>query len=120
MQLEHNTEEADRLREQLEYKDINIQELKNQILQLTFDKDSQIKQLSDEVASLRDEGDQLKITHQREIEKYVKGFDDVILKLKAKGDQKKKKLKEYKKIVVERIREMEEKFQQEKEELIRA
>ena len=46
--------------------------------------------------SLRTESEELRESHQRQVEKMVSDFDDIAMRLKAKLDEKKQEIKDFK------------------------
>lgn len=59
------------------------------------DFEDKIESLSTELNRARQENEDLKEQHERDIKGMTKQFDQIAKRLKEKGDKKKKKLKDY-------------------------
>ena len=73
----------------MRYLEIKNQELQNEILQIGEESKKKLRHQEEEILSLRQQEDNLKASHKREIEKLNGDFDEVVMRMKAKYEEKK-------------------------------
>jgi len=93
MQLDIQQEETEKLREALRYHEIENQDLKNTIVQLRSEAEMAVRRHLNEVKALRE---QQESAHQREVTELNRQYDEIIMRIKAKYEEKKQEVKEVK------------------------